>query len=128
MTDRALASETTEPLGDAAEIARLMGLPSWRKMSSLSLIDQIEAGFRAALLGSRRGCRAPGRSVSSEPPRQVDVTPAAGPISLGIARRLARFPEQLRVNLRSHVLRLSERRCPLLPCGHQVPIRVSLRH
>ena len=45
MTDRALASETTEPLGDAAEIARLMGLPSWRKMSSLSLIDQIERGL-----------------------------------------------------------------------------------
>ena len=42
MTDRALASETTEPLGDAAETARLMGLPSWRKMSSLSLVDQIE--------------------------------------------------------------------------------------
>ena len=34
-----------EPLGDAAEIARLMGLPSWRKMSSLSLVDQIERGL-----------------------------------------------------------------------------------
>ena len=45
MTDRALASETTEPLGDAPEIARLMGLPSWRKMSSLSLVDQIEQGL-----------------------------------------------------------------------------------
>ena len=45
MTDRALASETTEPLGDAAEIARLMGLPSWRKMNSLSLVDQIEQGL-----------------------------------------------------------------------------------
>ena len=45
MTDRALAGETTEPLGDAAEIARLMGLPSWRKMSSLSLVDQIERGL-----------------------------------------------------------------------------------
>ncbi len=45
MTDRALASDTTEPLGDAAEIARLMGLPSWRAMSSLSLIDQIERGL-----------------------------------------------------------------------------------
>ena len=45
MTDRALASQTTEPLCDAAEIARLMGLPSWRKMSSLSLVDQIERGL-----------------------------------------------------------------------------------
>ena len=34
-----------EPVGDAAEIARLMGLPSWRKMSSLSLLDQLERGL-----------------------------------------------------------------------------------
>ena len=45
MTDKVLAGETTEPLGDAAEIARLMGLPSWRRMSSLSLVDQIERGL-----------------------------------------------------------------------------------
>lgn len=45
MTDRAPASGTMEPLGDAAEIARLMGLRSWRKMSSLSLVDQIEQGL-----------------------------------------------------------------------------------
>ena len=45
MTDRALASDTTEPLSDAAQIARLMGLPSWRKMSSLSLVSQIERGL-----------------------------------------------------------------------------------
>ena len=45
MTDRVLASKTTEPLGDAAEIARLMGLRSWRRMSSLSLVDQIERGL-----------------------------------------------------------------------------------
>ena len=45
MTDQALASDTTEPLGDAAEIARLMGLPSWQKMSSLSLVDQIAQGL-----------------------------------------------------------------------------------
>ena len=45
MTDRALAGNTTQPLGEAAEIARLMGLPSWRKMSPLSLVDQIEQGL-----------------------------------------------------------------------------------
>lgn len=45
MTDRARAGGTTEPLGDAAEIARLMGLRSWREMSSLSLVDQIERGL-----------------------------------------------------------------------------------
>ena len=45
MTNRALASDTTEPLSDAAEIARLMGLASWRKMTSLSLVDQIERGL-----------------------------------------------------------------------------------
>ena len=45
MTDRALASDTTEPLSDAAKIAQLMGLPSWRKTSSLSLVDQIEQGL-----------------------------------------------------------------------------------
>ncbi len=45
MTDKVLAGETTEPLGDAAEIARLMGLPSWQRMSSLSLVDQIERGL-----------------------------------------------------------------------------------
>ena len=45
MTDKVLAGETTEPLGDAAEIARLMGLPSWQRMSSLSLVDQLERGL-----------------------------------------------------------------------------------
>ena len=45
MTDRARAGDTTEPLGDAAEIARLMGLRSWRKMNSLSLVDQIAQGL-----------------------------------------------------------------------------------
>ena len=45
MADGALASGTTESLGEAAEIARLMGLPSWRKMSSLSLVNQIEQGL-----------------------------------------------------------------------------------
>ena len=45
MTDRALARDTPEPIADAAEIARLMGLPSWRKMNSLSLVDQIEEGL-----------------------------------------------------------------------------------
>ena len=45
MTDRTLAGNPTEPLSAAAEIARLMGLPSWRSMSSLSLIDQIERGL-----------------------------------------------------------------------------------
>lgn len=45
MADGALASDTTEPLGEAAEIARLMGLPYWRKMSSLSLVNQIEQGL-----------------------------------------------------------------------------------
>ena len=33
------------PLGEAAAIARLLGLPSWRKMNSLSLVDQIEQGL-----------------------------------------------------------------------------------
>lgn len=33
------------PLSDASEIARLMGLPSWRKMSDLSLVDQAERGL-----------------------------------------------------------------------------------
>ena len=37
-----------EPLGDAGEVARLMGLPSWRTMSSLALIDQIEQGLPIA--------------------------------------------------------------------------------
>ena len=41
----ALASGTTESFSEAAEIARLMGLPSWRKMSSLSLVNQIEQGL-----------------------------------------------------------------------------------
>ena len=45
MTERAPAGATTEPLSEAAEIARLMGLPSWRKMSSLALVDQIERGL-----------------------------------------------------------------------------------
>lgn len=45
MTAQALARETTTPLSDAAEIARLMGLPSWRKMSDLSLVDQVERGL-----------------------------------------------------------------------------------
>lgn len=45
MTAQALAGETTTPLSDAAEIARLMGLPSWRKMSDLSLVAQIERGL-----------------------------------------------------------------------------------
>lgn len=45
MADGALAGGTTEPLSEAAEIARLMGLPSWRKMSSLSLVNQIEQGL-----------------------------------------------------------------------------------
>lgn len=45
MADGALASDTTEPLGEAAEIARLMGLPYWRKMNSLSLVNQIEQGL-----------------------------------------------------------------------------------
>lgn len=45
MADGALASNTTEPFSEAAEIARLMGLPSWRKMSSLSLVNQIEQGL-----------------------------------------------------------------------------------
>lgn len=75
MTDKVLDGETTEFLGDAAEIARLMGLPSWRRMSSLSLVDQIERGLplQAAeriaqvmapgtLARSTRCCRArPGR-------------------------------------------------------------------
>ena len=45
MTDGALADGETEPVSDAAEIARLMGLPSWRKMNSLSLVSQIERGL-----------------------------------------------------------------------------------
>ena len=45
MADGALASGTTESFSEAAEIARLMGLPSWRKMSSLSLVNQIEQGL-----------------------------------------------------------------------------------
>ena len=45
MTNRALARDETEPLGDAAQIAQIMGLPSWRKMNSLSLVDQIEQGL-----------------------------------------------------------------------------------
>ena len=39
------ASGAVEPLGDAAAIARLLGLPSWRQMNSLSLVDQIEQGL-----------------------------------------------------------------------------------
>ena len=45
MADSAFAGGTTEPVGDAAEIARLMGLRSWRKMNSLSLVNQIEQGL-----------------------------------------------------------------------------------
>ena len=45
MTDGALAGGGTEPVSDAAEIARLMGLPSWRKTNSLSLVNQIERGL-----------------------------------------------------------------------------------
>ena len=45
MTNRALARDRTEPLSDAAQIARIMGLTSWRKMNSLSLVDQIEQGL-----------------------------------------------------------------------------------
>ena len=45
MTDGALAGGGPEPVSDAAEIARLMGLPSWRKMNSLSLVNQIERGL-----------------------------------------------------------------------------------
>ncbi len=45
LTDRVPAGAATEPLSDAAEIARLMGLPSWRKMNSLSLVTQIERGL-----------------------------------------------------------------------------------
>ena len=45
MADSALAGGMTEPVGDAAEIARLMGLPSWRKMNSLSLVNRIEQGL-----------------------------------------------------------------------------------
>lgn len=45
MADGALASGTSEPVGDAAEIARLMGLPSWRQMNSLSLVNRIEQGL-----------------------------------------------------------------------------------
>lgn len=45
MTNEALAGSTTEPHGDAAEVARLMGLPSWRKMNSLSLVSRIEQGL-----------------------------------------------------------------------------------
>ena len=39
------ASGAAEPLGDAAAIAQLLGLPSWRQMNSLSLVDQIEQGL-----------------------------------------------------------------------------------
>ena len=39
------ASGAGEPLGDAAAIARLLGLPSWRQMNSLSLVGQIEQGL-----------------------------------------------------------------------------------
>ena len=45
MTDGTLADSGTEPVSDAAEIARLMGLPSWRKMNNLSLVNQIEKGL-----------------------------------------------------------------------------------
>lgn len=45
MTDGALAGGATEPVSDAAEIARLMGLPSWRQMNSLALVNQIEQGL-----------------------------------------------------------------------------------
>ena len=45
MTDRALAGGGTGPVSDAAETARLMGLPSWRKMNSLSLVNQVERGL-----------------------------------------------------------------------------------
>lgn len=45
MADSASAGGTTEPVGDAAEIARLMGLPSWRRMNSLSLVNRIEQGL-----------------------------------------------------------------------------------
>ena len=45
VADGALASGTSEPVGDAAEIARLMGLPSWRQMNSLSLVNRIEQGL-----------------------------------------------------------------------------------
>ena len=45
MTNAAAAGDTTEPLSDAAEIARLMGLPSWRKMNSLALVSRIEHGL-----------------------------------------------------------------------------------
>ena len=45
VTDGALAGGKTEPVSDAAEIARLMGLPSWRQMNSLALVNQIEQGL-----------------------------------------------------------------------------------
>lgn len=45
VADGALASGTSAPVGDAAEIARLMGLPSWRQMNSLSLVNRIEQGL-----------------------------------------------------------------------------------
>ena len=45
MTSRALARDTTKPFSDAAQIARIMGLPSWREMNSLSLVDRIEQGL-----------------------------------------------------------------------------------
>ena len=45
MADGAFAGGTTGPVGDAAEIARLMGLPSWRRMNSLSLVNRIEQGL-----------------------------------------------------------------------------------
>ena len=41
MTNRLLARPTTEPFSDAAQIARIMGLPSWRKMNSLSLVTSV---------------------------------------------------------------------------------------
>ena len=45
VTNRVLVRDTTEPFGDAAQIARIMGLPSWREMNSLSLVDRIEQGL-----------------------------------------------------------------------------------
>ena len=44
-TEETPASGAAEPLGDAAAIARLLGLPSWRQMNSLTLVDQIEQGI-----------------------------------------------------------------------------------
>ena len=45
VADGARAGGPTEPVGDAAEIARLMGLPSWRQMNSLALVNRIEQGL-----------------------------------------------------------------------------------